>query len=61
MKSQMREANRAGVAYTIIIGDDELAERTVMIRSMASGQQESVPMVDVAEWIAKQGSVLAEA
>lgn len=54
MKSQMREADRIGAAYAIIIGENELANRAVTIRSMASGQQESVAMADVRPWIEQQ-------
>jgi histidyl-tRNA synthetase len=60
MKSQMREADRAGVAYTIIIGDAELAEQAATIRSMVSGDQELVAMTDVGAWIANQKDGLAE-
>jgi histidyl-tRNA synthetase len=56
MKSQMREADRAGVAYTVIIGDVELAQQAATIRSMASGQQEMVALAAVSEWIAEQKS-----
>ncbi len=59
MKSQMREADRAGVAYTAIIGDSELAQQSATIRSMATGQQELMPMDSVGDWIRaqKRGSV----
>jgi histidyl-tRNA synthetase len=54
MKSQMREADRLGVAYAAIIGDDELNNQSVTIRKMDSGQQETVATTAAAEWIKKQ-------
>jgi len=60
MKSQMREADRAGVAYTIIIGENELANQSVTIRSMASGEQQTVAMTEIGIWIREQGGETAE-
>ena len=39
MRSQMREANRLNVKYSIIIGDDELQLRTAPIKNMDTGKQ----------------------
>jgi len=60
MKSQMREADRAGVAFAIIIGDAELDQQAVTIRSMVSGQQEMVALAAVGDWIAGQKGGPAE-
>ena len=51
MKSQMREANRVGVVFAVIIGESELAQNAVAVRSMESGQQTLVPMDDLVDWI----------
>jgi histidyl-tRNA synthetase len=51
MKSQMREANRLGVTYAIIIGENELAERAVTVRTMESGRQSLVPTADLVGWL----------
>ncbi len=52
MKAQMRQANTAGVAWTVIVGDDELAAGEVQVKPMAGGEQERVPLADVAAWLA---------
>ena len=51
LKSQMREANRHDVKYTIIVGDSELEKGVVTVRRMDDGNQESVPMNKLVEWM----------
>lgn len=36
MKGQMKSANKLNADYTVIIGDDELANGVAMVRDMAS-------------------------
>ena len=43
LKAQMRQADRLGVAYTLIIGDEEVKHGVVMIRRMTDSTQASVP------------------
>ena len=42
MKAQMKAADRSGARLAIIIGDDELASNTAIIRTMEGGSQQSV-------------------
>ena len=51
MKAQMKQANKLGAKYSVIIGEDEIAEGVVMLRSMEDSSQEKVPMNQVAEKI----------
>jgi histidyl-tRNA synthetase len=51
LKSQMREANKRGVRYTIIVGESELENDAAAIRKMSDGQQTVVPLGDVVVWI----------
>jgi len=51
LKSQLKSANKAGVAFTLILGDRELASGVVMARDMTSGQQTSVPLGEVIGWL----------
>lgn len=44
LKIQLDYANRRGVRYTLIIGQQELNEGVVMVRDMEGGVQESVPL-----------------
>jgi histidyl-tRNA synthetase len=49
----MRQANAAGVLYTAILGEEELATGTVNLRRMEDGHQERVPTKNVRRLIAK--------
>lgn len=51
LKSQMREANRKGVTYAVIVGEGELARGAVTVRNMGHGTQEEVPLGDVIAWL----------
>lgn len=42
IKAQFREANRAGAQAVLILGDDEIATRSVTIKLMDSGHQETI-------------------
>jgi histidyl-tRNA synthetase len=42
MKAQMKAADRSGARLAVIIGDDELAANTAIIRTMEGGSQQSV-------------------
>lgn len=43
LKSQLRAANRQGAAFCLIIGPDEASQKSVVIRNMADGGQQTVP------------------
>ena len=47
MKAQMKQANKLGARYALILGDDETAEGVVMLRSMSDSQQEKVALAEV--------------
>ncbi len=47
MKAQMREANRQGAPFTLIVGKDELERRQAVVKEMASGEQSEVPFEDL--------------
>ena len=42
IKSQLREANKVGATYAIIIGDKELETNFVEVKSLENGEQEKV-------------------
>ncbi len=44
VKGQMKDADRKGAAYGIIIGENELAEGVAMVRSMDSGEEHKVSL-----------------
>ena len=39
MRAQMREANRQQARFALILGDDELANNTIAVKEMESGEQ----------------------
>lgn len=48
MKQMMRYANRIGVPFVAIIGDDELVNQTVTVKNLHSGTQQTIPAADIA-------------
>ena len=47
LKAQLRQANALGAAYALIIGEDEVGSRTVVLRYMEKGEQQQVPANEV--------------
>jgi histidyl-tRNA synthetase len=43
MKAQMKLANRSGARFALIVGDDELAAGTVVVKPDAGGDQSPSP------------------
>lgn len=54
MKSQMKVADRSGAAYAVIVGTDELADGTVVLRPLRteSGQQ-AIPRIELLDHLKK--------
>jgi histidyl-tRNA synthetase len=55
MKSQMREANRAGIRHVLILGDEEVANDQVTVRPLAGGEQATVATADLVAWLRANG------
>ena len=51
LKSQLKSANRAEVAFVVIIGEGELASGQLTVRSLADGQQQPVERAAVVAWL----------
>jgi len=49
LRAQLRQANRAGSRYVVIIGPEEMAAGVAAVRDMASGEQETLPLAVVVE------------
>lgn len=49
MKSQMKKANRSGARFAMIIGEDEIANSSVTIRDMESGEQSLAPFGEIVD------------
>ena len=48
----MASANRMGIQMVLILGDGELDSGTVTVKHMATGEQETWPLKDVAARLA---------
>ena len=49
IKAAMKGADRSGAKFAVIIGDDELASSTVVLKDLVNGSQENVPVDSVIE------------
>lgn len=47
LKSQMRDADKQGAAFTLIIGDDELAKGEAVLRDMKTKEQLNIKFSDI--------------
>lgn len=46
LKAQMKQAGRAGARFTLIVGDNELEQRTAVLRNMGNKSQEDFSLQD---------------
>ncbi len=53
VKSMMREANKMGAAYCLLLGEDEQKTGTITVKNMVTGAQESVAQIDVVSYLKK--------
>ncbi len=55
LKSQLKRADRAGARWALIIGEQELADGTVLVKDLRSDQpQRHVSRADLAQYLASQ-------
>ena len=47
LKAQLRSANSAHVAYAVILGPDEIANGTAVLRDLRATSQETLPQGEV--------------
>jgi histidyl-tRNA synthetase len=53
LKSMFRKASKLGAAYVLVLGETEQQERTVVIKNMVTGKEESVLQIDAAQFLKK--------
>lgn len=53
MKSQMKKAGGSGAAVAVIVGDQEVADGTVVVRDLRTSEQSSVARGDAVEHVTK--------
>lgn len=51
LKSQLKSANRAAVAFVVIVGEGELASGQLTVRNLVDGQQQPVDRAAVVAWL----------
>ena len=51
LRSQLREAGKRAMRYVVILGEDELASGTATVRDMQTGEQTSVELAELVEWL----------
>ncbi len=51
IKSKMRKANKMGAQWAVIIGPQEQLAKTVLLKHMLTGQEKSVPQINIAKEI----------
>lgn len=49
MKAQMRAANRLGVRFALVRGEDEIAKGEVSCKDMAEGEETHIPIAEVVD------------
>ena len=54
LKPQLEHADKLGVKYSLIIGQQEIVDNTVLIRDMENGNQETVDWSRVVSEITKR-------
>jgi len=54
LKSQMKRADRLGAKFVLIVGEDELEKREVILRNMTTKEQVSVPLENLVENVIKK-------
>lgn len=50
-KSQFKRADRSGARWTLILGDDEINQQVVGVKTMATGEQETVTWHDLVQYL----------
>ncbi len=56
-KSQMRQADKSNAPYVIIIGEDECKANSVTIKDMKNGEQQSLDMSKVVNYLKNKNSL----
>ncbi|HEA46866.1 MAG TPA: histidine--tRNA ligase [bacterium] len=54
LKSQMRLANRLGARYVLILGEEERAKKRAILKNMATGKQEEIPLSKIIEEVSRE-------
>lgn len=50
-KSQFKQADRSGARWTLILGEDEISQQVVSVKTMATGEQEMIAWDALADYL----------
>jgi len=50
MKAQMRDANKLGARYVLILGESELEDKTIIYKNLENGKQESIKQEKIVKY-----------
>jgi histidyl-tRNA synthetase len=53
LKAQLRMADRTGAYYAAILGEEELQDGVVSLRTMTDGTQERIKQAELIEWLSR--------
>ena len=53
-KGQMKQSNRCGASYAVILGGDELAKQVVTLKDLTTGEQTQIPFADLTNEVKKR-------
>jgi histidyl-tRNA synthetase len=59
MKARMKRADRSGASYALILGDEELAAGTLIVKPLRGGDQSAVAVAAVADELSRRCPELA--
>lgn len=54
MKSQLRAAERVGAVFSLILGQKEALDKTIIVREIESGAQETIPQEKMIEFLKRK-------
>jgi len=54
LKSQLKIANKIKAPYTLILGQKEFLENTILLRDMNTASQETIPLPKLADFLKKK-------
>jgi len=54
IKAQFKAADRLQAKYVLVLGEDELANKQINVKRMATGEQETIAIADVVEYMKKE-------
>ena len=50
MKAQMRDANKLGAHYVLILGESEIEDKTIIFKNLENGKQEKIKQEKIVEF-----------